>query len=417
MAKTMCSPTATPSAARRSPHRPWQRDESGVSLIELLVGMAIGLLTVLVITQVMSLYESQKRSTTAGADAQINGAVALHALQRELQMAGWGMTSGGAAGCQTRYKFQTAATREFSLAPVEIGDGGSGGADTLTIRRGGDSQGAALPVKIKGHFRNATQFDLDGATNIAFAQSDLVLAVPKTLVKDSFWCVLFNVSETAATGAIAIKHEVISAAPWNQSGNDNPDNSPVAPATVALHIYPGAGASDVAFEAGSYIVNLGSLVGARYRIQQGKLQKADVSLLKTTGPVAPLPADEKWQDLQPQIVDLQAVYGKDSSVPRDNVADVWNSSTPTTAEEWSRVVAVRIALVARSAHFEKEEVTAARPADCSKGPPATGTYPVWSPAGDGNWECLNVNGQSDWQHFRYKVFETVVPLRNVLWQS
>lgn len=413
MGTTMRPLRATPGARRR----PMRQAVAGVSLIELLVGMAIGLLTVLVITQVMSLYEGQKRSTTAGADAQINGAVALHALQRELQMAGWGMTSGGAAGCQTRYKFQTAATQEFSLSPVEIVDGGSGGADTLTIRRGGDSQGSALPVKIKGHFRNATQFDLDGTTNIAFAQSDLLLAVPKTIVKDSFWCVLFSVSETPAAGALAIKHELVSAAPWNQNGNDNPDNSPVAPATVALHIYPGAAAGDVAFEAGSYIINLGSLVATRYRVQQGKLQKADVSLLKTSGPVAPLPTDEKWLDLQPQVVDLQAVYGKDTSVPRDNVADVWNSSAPTTAEEWSRVVAVRIALVARSATYEKDTVTNARPADCTKGPPTTGNYPVWSPGGDNTWECLNVDGLADWQRYRYKVFETVVPLRNMLWQS
>lgn len=413
MATPMHLPDALPFAGRR----PLRRGVCGVSLIELLVGMAIGLLTVLVITQVMRLYEGQKRSTTAGADAQINGAVALHALQRELQMAGWGMTAGGAAGCQTRYKFQATATQEFNLAPVEIQDGGSGNTDALTIRRGGDSQGSALPVKIKGHFRNAAQFDLDGATNIAFTQSDLVLAVPKTIVKDSFWCVLFSVSETPAAGAIAIKHEVASAAPWNQNGTDNPDNSPVAPATTALHIYPGASAGDVAFEAGSYIVNLGSLMAARYRIQQGKLQKADVSLRKSLGPVALTAKDETWQDVQPQIVDLQAVYGKDTSVPRDNVADVWNSIAPATPEEWSRVVAVRIALVARSANYEKDNVTDARPTDCSKGPPATGNYPVWSPGGNGTWECLNVNGLTDWQRYRFKVFETVVPLRNVLWQS
>lgn len=406
-----------PDAMRLAGRRPIRAGVTGVSLIELLVGMAIGLLTVLVITQVMRLYEGQKRSTTAGADAQINGAVALHALQRELQMAGWGMTSGGAAGCPTRYKYKGDPTGELTLAPVVIAEGGSGKSDSLTILRGGDSQGSAVPVKIKGHFRNATQFDLDGTTNIAFVQSDLVLAVPKTIVKDSFWCVLFNVSETPAAGAVAIKHEAVAAAPWNQSGNDNPDDTAIPPATVPLRIYPGVGASDVAFEAGSFIVNLGSLTGTRYRIEQGSLRRADVSMLKTSGPVAPKPGDEDWKNLQPQIIDLQAVYGKDTSATRDNVADVWNSSAPTTPEEWSRVVAVRIALVARSAHFEKEEVTVARPADCSKGPATTGNYPVWSPAGDGTWECLNVNSQSDWQHFRYKVFETVVPLRNVLWQS
>jgi len=405
-------PLPSTAHARR---RPLRAGASGVSLIELLVGMAIGLLTVLVITQVMRLYEGQKRSTTSGADAQINGAVALHALQRELQMAGWGLASGGAAGCQTRYKYLATATQEFNLAPVEIIDGGTGNADSLIIRRGGDAQGTALPVKINGHFRNASQFDLSGTTNTAFVQGDLLLAVPKTIVKDSAWCVLFSVSETPASGATAIKHDIVTAAPWNQNGTDNPDSSPAAGATTALHIYPGASAGDVSFEAGSYIINLGTLIAKKYGVSDARLRWSDVSLHKTDGPAAKTP--EVWADLQPQIVDLQAVYGKDTSTTRDNVADVWNSVAPTTADEWSRVVAVRIALVARSANYEKDNVTDARPASCSLGAPTTGNYPVWSPAGDGTWECLNVNGLTDWQRYRYKVFETVVPLRNVLWQS
>jgi type IV pilus assembly protein PilW len=30
---------------------------------------------------------------------------------------------------------------------------------------------------------------------------------------------------------------------------------------------------------------------------------------------------------------------------------------------------------------------------------------------------LKVDGNADWKHYRYKVYETVVPLRNLLWQS
>ena len=77
-------------------------DQRGVTLVELLVGMAIGLFAVLLITQVAILFDSQKRSTTSGADAQINGAVALHTLQRDLQAAGFGLTAGGGAGCLVR---------------------------------------------------------------------------------------------------------------------------------------------------------------------------------------------------------------------------------------------------------------------------------------------------------------------------
>jgi type IV pilus assembly protein PilW len=126
--------------------------------------------------------------------------------------------------------------------------------------------------------------------------------------------------------------------------------------------------------------------------------------------------------IQPQVVDLQAVYGKDSNA--DRIADTWNNTPPTTPAEWAQIVAIRVAVVARSSHFEKQAVTNERPNEtaCSSGPAATGNYPVWSPDGS-TWACLSVPGldsseaDKPYTHYRYKVFETLVPLRNMLWQS
>ena len=52
----------------------------GFTLIELMIGMALGLLAVLIITQVMSLFEAQRRTTTGSADAQTNGGIALYSI-------------------------------------------------------------------------------------------------------------------------------------------------------------------------------------------------------------------------------------------------------------------------------------------------------------------------------------------------
>lgn len=380
--------------------------QAGVSLIELMVGLTIGLLAVLVITQVMRVYESQKRSTTGGADAQVNGAVALHSLQREIQMAGWGLTNSGAAGCEVRYKLLTQAADKFTATGVEIHDGADGAPDELTLRRG-KSKDFALPIKIKGHFRSATAFDLDGAFNVGIQTGDLLMAVPRVRDADH-WCTLFNVTQVSNT---QIQHATGSAGTWNHDGAINPD--------TGLPLYPGATGGDVAYEPGSHVIVLGQLEMTRVRLQDQRLQwlQRTFSAGSTTS-VWPT----TWTDQHPQIVDFQAVYGKDTSVPRDNIADVWNADAPTSADGWAGIVAVRIAVVAQSTHYEKDLVTPARPADCSAGPPATGNYPVWSPAGDGNWVCLGiapgtVEDADFGRHFRYKVFETVVPLRNMLWQS
>ena len=72
------------------------------------------------------------------------------------------------------------------------------------------------------------------------------------------------------------------------------------------------------------------------------------------------------------------------------------------------MIAVRVAVVARSAQREKEPVTLAPP--------------KWMPDPTSTTEVEFLKGAVDakdteWQHYRYKVYETVVPLRNVLWQS
>lgn len=403
---TMARP---PSPPRRQPQ--WLR-QAGVSLIELMVGLTIGLLAVLVITQVVRLYESQKRNTTGGADAQINGAVALHSLQRDLQMSGWGLTNTNSAGCRMRYKLLAEPTAELVLASVVIEDGASGAPDILTLMRG-NGKGFAVPLKIKGHFRNAAAFDLDGATNVDIQLGDLLLAVPKTYTEGSNWCALFNVSAAPdPANLLVVPHATGSTGAWNHDGATNPD------AGSGLAIYPGATAGAVAFEAGSYIVDLGQLVMTRYRLAGKGLQTMQ-RRFGAASTTTQWPSDTSWTDLQPQIVDLQAVYGKDTTTPPDNVADVWDATAPTTAQGWARIVALRVVVVARSTHYEKEVVTVARPstANCALGPTATGNYPVWSPAGDGTWACLGVDRLTDWQHFHYKTFETVVPLRNMLWQS
>ena len=67
------------------------RREAGFTLVELMVGLTIGMLATVVIMQVLSVFEAQKRSTTGTADAQTNGGIALYTITRDLQMAGWGM--------------------------------------------------------------------------------------------------------------------------------------------------------------------------------------------------------------------------------------------------------------------------------------------------------------------------------------
>jgi len=75
-----------------------------------------------------------------------------------------------------------------------------------------------------------------------------------------------------------------------------------------------------------------------------------------------------------------------------------------TAADWSRVLAVRVALLARGKIKEKRD-------------PATNTCttttaaPTW---GGGTAFIINT---PDWGCYHYRVFETTIPLRNVIWKQ
>ena len=65
----------------------------GFSLVELMVGLVVGMIGVVIMMQIFSVSEGYKRTTTGGDDAQNNGAIALYGIQRDLRQAGQGTNS------------------------------------------------------------------------------------------------------------------------------------------------------------------------------------------------------------------------------------------------------------------------------------------------------------------------------------
>jgi type IV pilus assembly protein PilW len=119
------------------------------------------------------------------------------------------------------------------------------------------------------------------------------------------------------------------------------------------------------------------------------------------------------QPLVDDIVDLQAEYGWDGSMnpdPATFIVDNWSSAPPIDPADptktkimWDRIIAVRVGLLARSQNFEKPS-TAGGPCE------ATTAAPTWAGGAftipDGLPSC-----------YKYRAFETVIPLRNMIWRS
>ncbi|HEX5804603.1 MAG TPA: PilW family protein [Azospira sp.] len=370
--------------------------EAGFTLVELLVAMVIGLITVVVIGQVMAVAEGRKRATTTAADTTVSSALALYTVERDLKSAGYGLTTVlSALGCDIRMKFGSGPLRTFTLSPISIVDGAAGAPDSIRVLAA-DKNGISLPTRVTvDHPATAANFFVE--SDVGIQDGDLMIAVPE-LPSASNWCSLFEVTNTGGGGGGGggqgqnqVLHDP-GHSDWNHPGGQN--------------IFPASG-----YPAGSYLVNLGRFLDHTYELSGNNLRLTEFD---------PAGGAATAQEIFAQIVQMQAVYGKDSD--NDCLVDTWNATQPTSAAQWQQIRAVRVALVARSRVAEKDEVTldeADVPAagKCDAATPNPGVV-CWRPdpvnAASGVAIRLDATA-SDWQRYRYRVFESTIPLRNLVW--
>jgi type IV pilus assembly protein PilW len=365
---------------------------AGFTLIELMVGLGLGLLTVGIIAQVVMVSEGQKRSTTNGTDAQISGALALYAVQHEVQMSGYGVSSNPAAiGCTVKYKSGT-ITGNFNLVPVAIDDDGHG-SDMITVLRSAKTT-FSTPIKVTAdHSQTATYFTV--SSTVGVSNGDLMVAVPKNIASSN--CTVVQVNDDPATKSMTntiLPHAAAASTPWNPS-----DWTAIMPAAGYVR-------DD------SYLVNLGSMIMNKFSVNNDT-HTLQVSSMSRGGPSWSTPVD-----VQPQVVVMKALYGKDTNA--DGVIDVYDKVVPT---DWTQVKSIRVLVVARSAQFEKESVTTDT-IDASgnlQWNVGSSAVPVaGATVCNTSSQCLAVSLTflgADWNHYRYKIYDTVIPLRNVMWNS
>lgn len=365
----------------------------GFTLVELMVGMALGLITTLIIAQVVSSAESNRRTTTTGSDAQINGSIGLYAISRDVQAAGYGLISHSAAlGCPIRARYASATQIDATLAPVSITLDSDGNPTLRTLSSGRSS--FSVPMAIKAN-HGTTDSGFTVNSTIGISAGDMVMAIPAAW-SSSMGCTVYQVQAGTAPATLTSTNVPITTV---TGGNWNTNASTLTPTGGYL-------------ANSAYLVNLGQVVLREYRVTGGNLVMRS------------LQADGTWSaedTVASGIVQMQLFYGKDTSATKDGVIDAYDTTTPTTADGWLRVLAVRVALVARSEQRDKDTVTGSDPRlDVGSTAPLSGTTACVTGS---ERKCLTLtiprssSTDTEWQHYRYKVYDTIVPLRNILWSA
>lgn len=352
---------------------PFFHHNRGFSLVELMVGMTIGLLVVLVIMQSFSIFETQKRTTTAGSDAQSSGLMAMTQLEQEIRNAGTGFTSDAAFDCSNMYSYYEASSGNaitpvpaFSggMAPVTITDGGTG-PDTIAIKRGTDFLGSIPATITDGMPQPSSEL------NVSFTQG--FTTGDKIIVSQGGSCTVMEVTQVQEA-ALKIQHNSGGFPSWNPDGS-------CYTGTNACVGWP-------TFTTGAKVLNIGDMVVKTYSIDaNNNLQVVDSSTNLASSVTYPLVKD---------IVSLQAQYGVSSAAGVQAVSS-WVDATGTwsalDSSEIKRIKAIRLTIVARSSKKEISDVTTSAPGG------------------------VNVSNLTDWQKYRYRVYTTIIPLRNIIWSN
>ena len=372
---------------------------AGMSLMEILIAMAIGLIGIVVITQTYLVNENYKRSTTSAGGAQTNGALALFSIEREARMAGWGISWSAALGCtniQWHYNGQYSNPPQaggtlpaLTLAPVVIADGGAA-PDTVTIMYGSGTERVIPATLSKTMPSPSAELEVDNPQGFSDTPGDMVLLVQ------------------GGTCSMTQITQVQPAAGHLQHG----------PGVTAPYNPPGGGSLLPAFTAGAQVFNLGRPIVNVYSINNNALQLASL-FSATSSTVVPGYTPTPFTIVE-NIVDLQAEYGKDNGVnngtvaagiytANDGIVDSYDNVTPANGVEWQQVLSVRLGVLARSEFYVKPDVPGG---NCA----ATTANPTWS---GGAFSALGdftvVTNQA--RCYGYRVFETVVPIRNMIWRQ
>jgi type IV pilus assembly protein PilW len=433
--------------------------QQGVTLIELLVALVIGLLGTIVIFTVYQNAEGYKRTTVSAGDAQSNGAIALFSLERYIRTAGSSLTSTNEAQTGT----PTPPRPNLLLGCQLIGLPAAG----IVTGPNGETLIPIAPVRIIDGSRLAggvaSTSDviviMAGNADIATNPTTAGVVPPSTTVINNVgntygWRVASSNPDRLADIALFVANTA--------GGSGAPLISPVncsARRIASMTTANGPGIMNLAaptpavtYTPSTNIHNLGPtpyFLSIRVDPATQQLLEDDFTLMLTNGAAAPV-----TRVLADGIINIQAQYGIDNN--QDDTIDLW---VEPIGNIWGNVVginaprqlplagaepaainqikAIRLAILARSVHYEPPNrntgVCDATPTPTLPAPggiwpllprvplvgaPVVAGAPI-QPQGADILPAIIAStpanaANANYQCFRYRTFETVIPVLNML---
>lgn len=390
--------------------------QRGFSLVELLVAVAIGMMVSLAIFQVLIASEGRKRTATAQNDTAQTAAFVNYTLDRAIRSAGSGFVSSWSEsfGCQLNVvrggtailpaaapfsvPFAT-ATQAPVLAPVIIEQGAGTSPDTsdrITVMSGnagyGETAGRVLPnpgITDRLRLRNT----------IGYQPNDLVL-----IGNPGGPCLMSQVSSAHSTADKGAGQELMLAGTYYSLSG---------PSVTLSQLVSG----------GQFVTMLGN--AGNTNTPEFTMYAVDSNLLLNSLDLLQLNGNPSPQPVAEGIFRMHALYGVDTTAgttinPTTNqpvrTVNAWvaptgprwgaatlRSGTAAANADLRSILAIRLALIVRS---QIPETNIAHPELAEVAPDQLTLFQTVT--------GLNVNVPITERNYRYRVVETVIPVRNNL---
>lgn len=388
--------------------------QRGAGIVETMIGILIGLLVILVIYSLVSAAENYRRTTTGISDAQITGLLSQFIMGRDLGNGGNGTMISAPDLVKCTKDEAGNPTSLMRPIPVLVTDSGSGSVSDTFVAMNSAASRVVWPVEFTSDSLPGTDF---------VVQTPNGFTTPAPSVATPYWVIAIANDASGKCGMYQI------------SGATAAD----AQGRVTLtHVQ----ASTIAYTAGApaKLVNLGPQ-GLATRIQYESWNTALGEVCGLTASATRpcqltsldlMTAGATRNPVSSNVVLMKIQYGIDTTATPDGTIDCWTAAVDGSAtcpgnyspatlalaplDQIERIVAVRVAVVVRSDEPEPKDdslLAANRPAvvlfncslDTDAGCPGRITLPAGNP---GSKNIIQ-------DHWRYRVYETVVALRNPLY--
>jgi type IV pilus assembly protein PilW len=382
----------------------------GFSIVELMVSVVIGLLALMFATRLIAGGEVSKQNALGGSDAMQNGITAMFSISGDISQAGFGLNDPILAGCDTLMldtggtgyqMLQATRGTSTSITPLAAAVIQNNGLDPdkIALSSGGAITGTGS-ARLTEAYGNGAVLAIDRKA-YGFALNDVIVVAPEVAPSTGSKCSLVQLSAAPNSG-------------------------------TTLNFAAGAGLRfnngtlGNAFSIKSRVFNLGpasKLAFHTWSVKNGFLQLAATDVAGTEVTAATV-ADN--------IVSIKAQYGFDTRVgtaftPESGTvvsewkADMIDADKDTvvgSAGDYQRISAIRLAVVARSKTAERPAADGTCDATLdSQAPEVFKVTQAGTTAPASIKPNVIVTGDTvNWKCYRYRVFETVVPIRNTAWR-